>query len=104
MQQHEHHAGRRPVPALPSRRPRVRLALTTAAAATLTGTLLSATAGTATAADGTHAPRADFNGDGIGDMVVGSFENDGNGAVPYLPSVSPSTSGVSTTGYPNLGG
>jgi hypothetical protein len=47
----------------------VRLALATAAAAALTGTLLSATAGTATAADGTHAPRADFNGDGIGDVA-----------------------------------
>ncbi|BCL21875.1 VCBS repeat-containing protein [Streptomyces tuirus] len=65
MQQHE----RPSVPAVPSRRPRVRLALATAAAAALTGTLLSATAGPATAADGTHTSRADFNGDGIGDVA-----------------------------------
>ncbi|MGW7212831.1 FG-GAP and VCBS repeat-containing protein [Streptomyces collinus] len=69
MQQHERPSGRRHAPAHPSRRPRVRLALASAAAAALTGTLLSATAGTATAADGTHAPRADFNGDGIGDVA-----------------------------------
>ncbi|MEU6683603.1 VCBS repeat-containing protein [Streptomyces sp. NPDC046832] len=69
MQQHERPAGRRPASAHPSRRSRVRLALATAAAAALTGTLLSAAAGPATAADGTHAPRADFNGDGIGDVA-----------------------------------
>ncbi|MFD7241102.1 VCBS repeat-containing protein [Streptomyces massasporeus] len=69
MQQHERPSGRRSVPAHPSRRPRVRLALATAAAAALTGTLLSATAGPATATDGTHAPRADFNGDSIGDVA-----------------------------------
>ncbi|MEU6473440.1 VCBS repeat-containing protein [Streptomyces massasporeus] len=69
MQQHERPSGRRTVPALPSRRPRVRLALATAAAAALTGTLLSAAAAPATAADGTHTPRADFNGDGIGDVA-----------------------------------
>ncbi|MEU4463463.1 hypothetical protein AB0G20_07100 [Streptomyces sp. NPDC024017] len=101
MQQHERPSGRRHAPAHPSRRRRLRLALATAAAAALTGTLLSSAAGTATAADGTHAPRADLN--------------DGNGAVLYLPSdgakitatgsrsVSPSDSGVSTTGYPNFG-
>ncbi|MBX9364523.1 VCBS repeat-containing protein [Streptomyces massasporeus] len=69
MQQHERPSGRRPVPAVPSRRPRVRLALATAVAAALTGTLLSATAGPATAADGTHTPRADFNNDGFGDVA-----------------------------------
>ncbi|PNG18305.1 VCBS repeat-containing protein [Streptomyces cahuitamycinicus] len=70
MQQHERPCGRRHTPAHPPRRPRVRLALATAAAVALTGTLLSATAaGTATAADGTHAPRADFDGDGIGDVA-----------------------------------
>ncbi|MEU0898069.1 VCBS repeat-containing protein [Streptomyces massasporeus] len=69
MQQHARPSGRRSVPAHPSRRPRVRLALATAAAAALTGTLLSATAGPATAADGTYASRADFNGDGIGDVA-----------------------------------
>jgi hypothetical protein len=62
----------------------VRLALATAAAAALTGTLLSATAGTATAADGTataadgtRAPRADFNGDGIGDVAFSASGNFG---------------------------
>ncbi|MFI6804265.1 VCBS repeat-containing protein [Streptomyces luteogriseus] len=69
MQQHERLSGRRSVSAHPSRRPRVRLALATAAAAALTGTLLSAAAGPATAADGTYVPRADFNGDGIGDVA-----------------------------------
>ncbi|MFD5740592.1 VCBS repeat-containing protein [Streptomyces massasporeus] len=69
MQQHERPSGRRPVPAPPSRRPRVRLALATAAAAALTGTLLSSAAAPATAADGTHTPRADFNGDSIGDVA-----------------------------------
>lgn len=69
MQQHVRPSGRRSVPAHPFRRPRVRLALATAAAAALTGTLLSAASGPATAADGTHAPRADFNGDTIGDVA-----------------------------------
>jgi hypothetical protein len=48
---------------------RLRLALATAAAAALTGGLLSVTAGSATAADSTHVPQADFNGDGIGDVA-----------------------------------
>ncbi|MFF4504630.1 FG-GAP-like repeat-containing protein [Streptomyces sp. NPDC001401] len=57
----------------------------------------------------------DVTGDGKADLVVGSYENDGNGAVTYLPSdgsvitttgsraISPSTSGVSTTGTPSFG-
>ncbi|MFC8517761.1 FG-GAP and VCBS repeat-containing protein [Streptomyces sp. NPDC057257] len=57
----------------------------------------------------------DVNGDGRADLLVGSYENAGNGAVTYLPSsgtkivttgsrtVSPSTSGVSTTGSPQFG-
>ncbi|GAA4994101.1 VCBS repeat-containing protein [Streptomyces siamensis] len=57
----------------------------------------------------------DVNGDGKADLVVGSYENSANGAVTYLPSngttittsgsrtVSPSTSGVSTTGTPQFG-
>ncbi|MDC0767603.1 VCBS repeat-containing protein [Streptomyces sp. HD] len=57
----------------------------------------------------------DVTGDGRADLVAGSGENDGNGAVLYLPSdgakitatgsrtVSPSTSGVSTTGAPYFG-
>ncbi|MET9406663.1 FG-GAP and VCBS repeat-containing protein [Streptomyces sp. NPDC002935] len=57
----------------------------------------------------------DVNGDGKADLIVGSYENSGNGAVTYLPSngsvitttgsrsVSPSTSGVSTSGTPQFG-
>ncbi|MEV5436585.1 VCBS repeat-containing protein [Streptomyces sp. NPDC052682] len=57
----------------------------------------------------------DVTGDGRADLLAGSYENTGNGAVLYLPSngskittagartVSPSASGVSTTGYPNFG-
>ncbi|GAA3799750.1 FG-GAP-like repeat-containing protein [Streptomyces coacervatus] len=57
----------------------------------------------------------DVTGDGKADLIVGSYENDGNGAVTYLPSdgtvitttgsraVAPSTSGVSTTGTPSFG-
>ncbi|CAL9506154.1 hypothetical protein SUDANB105_03514 [Streptomyces sp. enrichment culture] len=47
----------------------LRLALATATAAALTGGLLTFTAATATAADSTHVPQADFNGDGIGDIA-----------------------------------
>ncbi|MEV5340262.1 VCBS repeat-containing protein [Streptomyces sp. NPDC052676] len=47
----------------------LRLALATATAAALTGGLLTLTAATATAADSTHVPQADFNGDGIGDIA-----------------------------------
>ncbi|EGX60876.1 integrin-like protein [Streptomyces zinciresistens K42] len=57
----------------------------------------------------------DVTGDGRADLVVGSYENDLNGGLTYLPSngtkitttgsrsVSPSDSGVSTTGYPQFG-
>ena len=57
----------------------------------------------------------DVTGDGKADLLVGSYENGGNGAVTYLPSngskitttgsrtVSPSTSGVSTSGTPQFG-
>ncbi|MCD7440610.1 VCBS repeat-containing protein [Streptomyces lincolnensis] len=57
----------------------------------------------------------DVTGDGRADLLVGSAENAGNGAVTYLPSngtkittsgsrtLSPSTSGVSTTGSPFFG-
>ncbi|MEU4653309.1 FG-GAP and VCBS repeat-containing protein [Streptomyces sp. NPDC023723] len=57
----------------------------------------------------------DVTGDGRADLVVGSDENAGNGALTYLPSngtkiitsgsrtISPSTSGVSTTGTPYFG-
>ena len=57
----------------------------------------------------------DVNGDGRADLIAGSDENASNGAVTYLPSngtkitttgsrtISPSTSGVSTTGSPYFG-
>jgi hypothetical protein len=57
----------------------------------------------------------DVTGDGKADLLVSSYENSANGAVTYLPSngsvittsgartLSPSTSGVSTTGYPQFG-
>jgi hypothetical protein len=57
----------------------------------------------------------DVTGDGRADLLIGSYENAGNGAVTYLPSngskitttgsrtVSPSTSGVSTSGTPQFG-
>ncbi|MGW0912918.1 FG-GAP and VCBS repeat-containing protein [Streptomyces sp. NPDC002784] len=57
----------------------------------------------------------DVTGDGRADLAVGSGENAYNGAVTYLPSngtkiittgsraISPSTSGVSTTGTPYFG-
>ncbi|MGP4091676.1 FG-GAP repeat domain-containing protein, partial [Streptomyces sp. KR55] len=52
----------------------LRLALATATAAALTGGLLTFSAATATAADSTHVPQADFNGDGKGDVA---FSADG---------------------------
>ncbi|OIJ69609.1 FG-GAP and VCBS repeat-containing protein [Streptomyces mangrovisoli] len=57
----------------------------------------------------------DVNGDGKADLIVGSTENSGNGAVTYLPSsgtkitttgsraLSASASGLSTAGYPQYG-
>jgi hypothetical protein len=57
----------------------------------------------------------DVTGDGRADLIAGSYENDGNGAILYLPSngtkittsgsrtVSPSATGVSTTGAPAFG-
>jgi len=87
----------------PHGRPHLRLALATATAAAPTGALL------------TFMKLDDVTGDGRADLLAGSFENDGNGAVLHLPSngtkitttgsrtISPSTSGVSTTGYPNFG-
>ncbi|MGW6909321.1 integrin alpha [Streptomyces sp. NPDC054940] len=47
----------------------LRIALATATAAALTGGLLSVAVSSATAADSTHVPVADFNGDGIGDVA-----------------------------------
>ncbi|MFC8677251.1 FG-GAP and VCBS repeat-containing protein [Streptomyces sp. BK205] len=48
----------------------LRLALATAAAAALTGGLLTVSATTATAADSFKVAKADFNGDGIGDVLA----------------------------------
>ncbi|KMS71274.1 integrin [Streptomyces viridochromogenes] len=57
----------------------------------------------------------DVTGDGKADLVIGSYENAGNGGLTYLPSngtkittsgsraVAPSTSGLSTTGSPAFG-
>ncbi|MFH9988044.1 VCBS repeat-containing protein [Streptomyces luteogriseus] len=112
MQQHERPSGRRSVSVHPSRRPRVRLALATAAATALTGTLLSATAGPATAADGTYAARADFNGDRIGDVAfsasgayVGGKQDAGQLVVLYgtktgVSSAKRSAISQNTTGNP----
>ncbi|GAA4304796.1 hypothetical protein GCM10023086_22210 [Streptomyces venetus] len=69
MQQHERPSGRLQAGAYPLRCPHPRLAL-------------------ATAADSTHAPRADLYGDGRADQAglpAGSFENDGDGAGHHLP-------------------
>ncbi|MEV6835885.1 FG-GAP and VCBS repeat-containing protein [Streptomyces sp. NPDC051133] len=57
----------------------------------------------------------DVTGDGRADLLVGSYENSGDGAITYLPSngskittsgsraFGPSTVGVSTTGTPQFG-
>ncbi|MEV4450072.1 FG-GAP and VCBS repeat-containing protein [Streptomyces mirabilis] len=52
----------------------MRLALATATAAALTGGLLTFSAATATAADSTKVPQADFNGDGIGDVAFSASD------------------------------
>ncbi|MFF4347387.1 FG-GAP and VCBS repeat-containing protein [Streptomyces sp. NPDC001530] len=54
----------------PHHRSPLRLALATATAAALTGGLLTFSAATATAADSFKTAKADFNGDGIGDVVA----------------------------------
>ncbi|GAA2764132.1 hypothetical protein GCM10010103_31730 [Streptomyces paradoxus] len=84
MQQHERPPGRRHALAHPWRRPRVRLAL-------------------ATAADGTHAPRADFIGDGIVAVLHPPSDGAKITATGSRTTVSLSASGVSTTGCPNVG-
>lgn len=61
----------------------LRLALATATAAALTGGLLTFSAATATAADSTVVAKADFNGDGIGDVAFsasGAYVNGKKGA------------------------
>ncbi|MFF8938467.1 hypothetical protein ACF08O_27875 [Streptomyces paradoxus] len=81
MQQHERPPGRRHAPAHPWRRTRVRLAL-------------------ATAADGMHAPRADFDGDRISAVLLPPSDCAKITATGSR-TVSPSAPGVPTTGCPN---
>jgi hypothetical protein len=63
---------------------------------------------------GTDVKLDDVDGDGRADLVVSSGENDGNGAITYLPStggkisgtgrsLSPTALGVSTAGRPHIG-
>lgn len=90
----------------------LRLALATATAAALTGGLLSFTAATATAADSFKTAKADFNGDGIGDVVasapgayVSGHANAGQVVVLYgtttgISSAKRSTISQNTTGVP----
>ncbi|MFG2382702.1 FG-GAP and VCBS repeat-containing protein [Streptomyces avermitilis] len=76
----------------------LRLALATAAAATLTSGLLTFTAVTATAADSTTVPQADFNNDGIGDVVVsahGAYVN-GRKAAGQIVALYGTATGVSS--------
>ncbi|GHF05646.1 VCBS repeat-containing protein [Streptomyces griseoluteus] len=56
-----------------------RIALATVTAAALTGGLLSLTAAPATAADSTTVAKADFNGDGIGDLATSASASYVNG-------------------------
>jgi len=90
----------------------LRLALATATAAALTGGLLTFSAATATAADSTKVPHADFNGDGIGDIVAsahGAYVNGQAGAgqivalygtATGVSSAKRSTISQNTTGVP----
>ncbi|MFD7812432.1 VCBS repeat-containing protein [Streptomyces sp. NPDC059785] len=76
----------------------LRLALATAAAATLTGGLLTFTAGTALAADSATVPQADFNGDGVGDVAFsasGAYVN-GLKAAGQVVALYGTTTGVSS--------
>ncbi|MGV9455818.1 VCBS repeat-containing protein [Streptomyces sp. NPDC003635] len=77
----------------------LRLALATATAAALTGGLLTFTAATATAADSTTVAKADFNGDGVGDVAFSASDAYVNGkkGAGQLVVLYGSTSGVSAT-------
>ncbi|MBC2903649.1 FG-GAP repeat domain-containing protein [Streptomyces cupreus] len=77
----------------------LRLALATATAAALTGGLLTFTAATATAADSTAVAKADFNGDGRGDVAFsadGAYVS-GKKEAGQLVVLHGSASGVSST-------
>ncbi|UFR03676.1 VCBS repeat-containing protein [Streptomyces sp. Go40/10] len=89
-----------------------RIALATAAAAALTGGLLTLAASPATAADSVKAAKADFNGDGIGDVAtsaagayVSGRKNAGQVVVLYgsatgVSSARRTTISQNTTGVP----
>ncbi|MGQ4388563.1 FG-GAP-like repeat-containing protein [Streptomyces sp. SAS_270] len=74
----------------------LRLALATATAAALTGGLLTLAATTATAAGSTHAYKADFNGDGYGDVAFAApyAKVDGKGMAGYVAVVYGSSTGL----------
>jgi hypothetical protein len=90
----------------------LRLALATATAAALTGGLLTFAATTATAADSFKVAKADFNGDGFGDVVataagasVGGHANAGQvvalyGSASGVTSAKRTTISQNTTGVP----
>jgi hypothetical protein len=77
----------------------LRLALATAAAAALTGGLLTFSAVTATAADSVHHHEADFNGDGYGDVAysAGSATVGGKKAAGQIVALYGSANGVTST-------
>ncbi|GGK97336.1 VCBS repeat-containing protein [Streptomyces flaveus] len=76
-----------------------RIALATAAAAALTGGLLTSLAATATAGDSVHHPVADFNGDGFGDVAysAGSATVGGKKQAGQIVALYGSASGVTST-------
>ncbi|MGW1880176.1 FG-GAP and VCBS repeat-containing protein [Streptomyces sp. NPDC001975] len=75
-----------------------RLALATAAAAALTGGLLTFSAASATAADSFKVARADFNGDGIGDIATSAATSyvSGHKGAGQVVALYGSASGVTT--------
>ena len=74
----------------------LRLVLATATAAALTGGLLTFAAGTASAAGSTRAYRADFNGDGYGDVAFAApyAKVGGKGMAGYVAVVYGSSTGL----------
>ncbi|MFI6486856.1 FG-GAP and VCBS repeat-containing protein [Streptomyces sp. NPDC050564] len=74
----------------------LRLALATATAAALTGGLLTFSAATATAADSVRQYKADFNGDGYGDVAFAApyATVDGKGMAGYVAVVYGSSTGL----------
>ncbi|OIJ69605.1 FG-GAP-like repeat-containing protein [Streptomyces mangrovisoli] len=77
----------------------LRLALATATAAAVTGGLLTFAALPASAADSTHVAAADFNGDGIGDVVTSAATASvgGQAEAGAVVALYGSTTGVSAT-------